>query len=68
MNCNQEKNGTLSGLLILTVPAFHSIAILHPDWTQRSDQTARPAKAHRIESHLGLAFCNLIDGDPNGRE
>jgi hypothetical protein len=46
MNGKKEKNGTLSGPLILTVPIFSSIAILRPDWLQGSDQTAGPAKTH----------------------
>jgi hypothetical protein len=68
MNGNEEMNGTLSGPLIVTVPAFHSIAILRPDWIQGSDQTAGCAKGHGYESRLALASWNLIVGDPNGRE
>jgi hypothetical protein len=51
MNGKQEKNGTLSGPLILTVPVFTSIAILRPEWLHGSGQTPGPAKIHAIRKN-----------------
>jgi hypothetical protein len=53
MNGKHQENGTLSGPLILALPASNFVAILRPEWLDGTDQTAVPAKAHGWE--LGLA-------------
>jgi hypothetical protein len=46
MNDKQQENGTLSGPLILTLPASNFVAIVRPDWLTGIEQTAVRARMH----------------------
>jgi hypothetical protein len=52
MNDKHQENGTLSGPLILTLPASNFVAILRPDWLNGTDQTT----CSRQNARLGVGF------------